>query len=143
MTIFQLKELAVTEACTVRRRMFAGTTTGMELLVDGVIHAIGVGGGLIAAIVLIVVACYFATAADVAAVSVYAAGLITMLALVRDVQSVSGVALEMDPAPLRSFRDLCADRRDLYAVHRADDDERHLGGADGRACGASPSSASC
>ena len=52
-----------------------------ELLADGVVHAIGVGLGLIAAAVLVVTACYFATAADIAAVSVYAAGLITMLAL--------------------------------------------------------------
>lgn len=52
-----------------------------ELLADGVVHAIGVGLGLIAAIILIVAACWFATAADVVAVSVYAAGLIAMLAL--------------------------------------------------------------
>jgi hemolysin III len=80
MTIFQLKERAV--------RGLHGAPANvrwnydrLELLVDGVIHAIGVGAGLIAATVLIVVACYFATAADVAAVSVYVAGLISMLAL--------------------------------------------------------------
>ncbi len=80
MTIFQLKEFA--------SRTLHGAPPGVrwnydrhELLADGVVHAIGVGLGLIAAIVLIVVACYFATAADIAAVSVYAAGLITMLAL--------------------------------------------------------------
>jgi hemolysin III len=78
MTIFQLKQLA--------SRTLHGAPSGVrwnydrhELLVDGVVHAIGVGLGLIAAIVLIVVACYFATAADIAAVSVYAAGLIGML----------------------------------------------------------------
>ncbi len=80
MTIFQLKELA--------SRTLHGAPPGVrwnydrhELLADGVVHAIGVGLGLIAAAVLVVVACYFATAADIAAVSVYAAGLITMLAL--------------------------------------------------------------
>lgn len=80
MTIFQLKELA--------SRTLHGAPPGVrwnydrhELLADGVVHAIGVGLGLIAAAVLIVAACYFATAADIAAVSVYAAGLITMLAL--------------------------------------------------------------
>jgi len=52
-----------------------------EILADGVVHAIGVGLGLIAAVVLIVAACYFATAADIAAVSVYATGLVAMLAL--------------------------------------------------------------
>lgn len=80
MTIFQLKELA---SLTLH-----GAPPGVrwnydrhELLADGVVHAIGVGLGLIAATVLVVVACYFATAADVVAVSVYAAGLIMMLGL--------------------------------------------------------------
>jgi hemolysin III len=80
MNIFQLKQLA--------SRTLHGAPPGVrwnydrhELLADGVVHAIGVGLGLIAAIVLVVVACYFATAADIAAVSVYAGGLITMLAL--------------------------------------------------------------
>jgi hemolysin III len=79
MTMFQLKELA--------SRTLHGAPPGVrwnydrhELLADGVVHAIGVGLGLIAAIVLVVVACYFATAADIAAVSVYAAGLTAMLA---------------------------------------------------------------
>jgi hemolysin III len=52
-----------------------------EILADGVVHAIGLAAGLIASIVLIVVACTFAAPADIAAVSVYAAGLIAMLAL--------------------------------------------------------------
>jgi hemolysin III len=80
MTIFQLKQLA--------SRTLHGAPPGVrwnydryEILVDGVVHAIGVGAGLIAAVALIVAACYFATPADVAAVSVYATGLITMLAL--------------------------------------------------------------
>jgi hemolysin III len=80
MTIFQLKQFA--------SRTLHGAPPGVrwnydrhELLADGVVHAIGVGLGMIAAIVLVVVACYFATAADIAAVSVYAVGLITMLAL--------------------------------------------------------------
>lgn len=80
MTTIQLKELA--------SRTLHGAPPGVrwnydrhELLADGVVHAIGVGLGLIAAAVLIVAACYFATAADIAAVSVYAAGLIAMLAL--------------------------------------------------------------
>jgi hemolysin III len=80
MKLFPLKQLA--------SRTLHGAPPGVrwnydrhELLADGVVHAIGVGLGLIAAIVLVVVACYFATAADIAAVSVYAAGLITMLAL--------------------------------------------------------------
>lgn len=78
MTIFQLKELA--------SRTLHGAPPGVrwnydraEILADGVVHAIGVGLGLIAAVILIVVAYYFAAPADVAAVSIYAAGLIAML----------------------------------------------------------------
>lgn len=78
MTIFQLKELA--------SRTLHGAPPGVrwnydraEVLADGVVHAIGVGAGLIAAIVLVAVACYFAGPADIAAVSIYAAGLIAML----------------------------------------------------------------
>jgi hemolysin III len=80
MTIFQLKQLA--------SRTLHGGPPGVrwnydrhELVADGVVHAIGVAFGVIAAIVLIVLACTFATVADVVAVSIYAAGLITMLAL--------------------------------------------------------------
>jgi hemolysin III len=80
MTIFQLKQFA--------SRTLHGAPHGVrwnydrhELLADGVVHAIGVGLGLIAAIVLVIAACIFGTAADIAAVSVYAAGLVTMLAL--------------------------------------------------------------
>ncbi|MDQ8732708.1 hemolysin III family protein [Bradyrhizobium sp. LHD-71] len=80
MTPFQLKEFA--------SRTLHGAPPGVrwnydrhELLADGIVHAIGVGLGLVAAIVLIVLACHFATVADIVAVSIYAAGLITMLAL--------------------------------------------------------------
>jgi hemolysin III len=80
MTIFRLKELAT--------RGLHGAPPNVrwnydrhEILADGVVHAIGLAAGLIASIVLIVVACTFAAPADIAAVSVYAAGLIAMLAL--------------------------------------------------------------
>jgi hemolysin III len=80
MTIFQLKQLA--------SRTLHGAPPGVrwnydrhELVADGVVHAIGVGCGVIAAIVLIVIACYFAKPADIAAVSIYAAGLTAMLSL--------------------------------------------------------------
>ena len=79
MTIFRLKELAA--------RGLHGAPPNVrwnydrhELLADGVVHAIGLAAGLIATIVLIVVACLLATPADIAAVSVYAGGLIMMLA---------------------------------------------------------------
>ncbi|ETR76794.1 DNA-binding protein [Afipia sp. P52-10] len=78
MTIFQLKELA--------SRTLHGAPPGVrwnydrtEILADGVVHAIGVGLGLIAAVVLVAVACYFAGPADIVAVSIYAVGLIAML----------------------------------------------------------------
>lgn len=80
MTIFQLKQTAA--------RGLHGAPPNVrwnydrhELLADGVVHAIGLAAGLVASIILIVVACTFATPADVVAVSVYAAGLIAMLAL--------------------------------------------------------------
>jgi hemolysin III len=80
MTIFQLKEFA--------SRTLHGAPPGVrwnydrhEIVADGVVHAIGVAFGLIAAIVLIVAASHFARPADIAAVSIYAAGLIAMLSL--------------------------------------------------------------
>jgi hemolysin III len=52
-----------------------------ELIADGVVHGIGVLGGLVAATVLIVLTAIYATPFDVAVVSVYVAGLLTMLVL--------------------------------------------------------------
>lgn len=79
MTIFRLKELAA--------RGLHGAPPNVrwsydrhEVLADGVVHAIGLAAGLVATVVLIVVACLLATPKDVVAVSVYAAGLIMMLA---------------------------------------------------------------
>ncbi len=52
-----------------------------ELWADGVVHAVGVGLGLIAAIVLIVLASHYAPGSQVVAVAVYAAGLLSMLGI--------------------------------------------------------------
>jgi hemolysin III len=52
-----------------------------ELIADGVVHGIGVCFGLIAATVLIVLTAVYATALDVAVVSVYVVGLLAMLVL--------------------------------------------------------------
>ena len=52
-----------------------------ELIADGVVHIVGVCFGLVAATVLIVLTAVYATALDVAAVSVYVAGLLAMLVL--------------------------------------------------------------
>jgi len=80
MTIFRLKELT--------SRSLHGAPEGMrwnydrvELLVDGVVHAVGVCCGSIAAIVLIVLASLYMPGFQVTAVVVYAAGLLLMLAI--------------------------------------------------------------
>jgi hemolysin III len=80
MTIFRFKQLA--------SQSLHGVPPGIrwnydrhEIIADGVVHAIGVLAGLIAATVLIVTACTFATAADIVVISIYAAGLLSMLAL--------------------------------------------------------------
>jgi hemolysin III len=80
MTIFTLKQLATHSA-----QAMAGAVRWnydrAELIADGIVHGIGVFGGLIAATVLIVLTAVYATALDVAVVSVYVAGLLAMLVL--------------------------------------------------------------
>jgi hemolysin III len=80
MTIFRLKQLASTSAHVV-----AGSVRWnydrAELIADGVVHALGIGFGLIAATALIVLAAVFASAFEIVSVSVYAAGLLAMLGL--------------------------------------------------------------
>jgi hemolysin III len=80
MTIFTLKQLATHSA-----QAMAGAVRWnydrAELIADGIVHGIGVFGGLIAATVLIVLTAIYATALDVAVVSVYVAGLLAMLVL--------------------------------------------------------------
>src|SRR3954463_14115107 len=80
MTIFTLKQLAsssVHAAAGAVRWNFDRS----ELIADGVVHIVGICFGLVAATALIVLASGYATAIDVAAVSVYVAGLLAMLAL--------------------------------------------------------------
>jgi hemolysin III len=78
MTTFRLKQLASASA-----HAAAGAVRWnydrAELIADGVVHCIGVFGGLIAATVLIVLAAVFASAYAIVTVSVYAAGLLAML----------------------------------------------------------------
>ena len=80
MTIFRLKQLASTSihaaAGTVRWNFDRS-----ELIADAVVHIIGVCFGLVAATALIVLTAVYASALDVAAVSVYVAGLLAMLVL--------------------------------------------------------------
>ncbi len=80
MTIFRLKQLASTSIQAAAGAMHWNYDRA-ELIADGVVHAVGVCFGLIAATVLIVLTAVYATALDVAAVSVYVAGLLAMLVM--------------------------------------------------------------
>ena len=80
MTIFQLKQLASTSihAATGAIRW---NYDRVEIIADGVVHAIGILCGLIAATVLVVLTAVYASALYVIAVSIYVAGLLSMLVL--------------------------------------------------------------
>jgi len=80
MTIFRLKQLASTSLHAAAGAMHWNYDRA-ELIADGIVHAIGVSFGLIAATVLIVLTAVYATALDIVAVSVYVAGLLAMLVL--------------------------------------------------------------
>lgn len=80
MTIFRLKQLASTSMHAAAGAM-QWNYDRTELIADGVVHVTGVCLGLVAAVVLIVLTSVYATAADVAVVSVYVAGLLAMLVL--------------------------------------------------------------
>ena len=80
MTIFQLKQLASTSihAATGAIRW---NYDRVELIADGIVHAIGILLGIIAATVLVVLTAVYASALDIVAVSIYVAGLLSMLVL--------------------------------------------------------------
>ncbi len=80
MTIFRLKQLASTSAHAAVGRM-RWNYDRVEIIADGVVHAVGVSFGLIAATVLIVLTAVYASAFEVAVVSVYVTGLLAMLVL--------------------------------------------------------------
>lgn len=80
MTVFRLKQLASTSVHA------AADAIGWhydraELIADGVVHAIGVLAGIIAATVLVVLTVVYAGTLDIVAVSIYVAGLLSMLVL--------------------------------------------------------------
>jgi hemolysin III len=79
MTIFRLKQFASTSVHAAGAMLW--NYDRAELIADGVVHGIGVFCGLVAVTVLIVLAAVYATGFEVAAVSVYAAGLLAMLVL--------------------------------------------------------------
>jgi len=80
MTIFQLKQLASTSihAATGAIRW---NYDRVELIADGVVHAVGILFGLIAATVLVVLTAVYASALYIVGVSIYVAGLLSMLVL--------------------------------------------------------------
>ena len=80
MTIFKLKQFASNSANAAMGAV-RWNYDRAELIADGVVHGIGVFGGLVAATVLIVLTAIYATPFEVAVVSVYVAGLLTMLVL--------------------------------------------------------------
>jgi hemolysin III len=80
MTVFRLKQLASTSAHAVAGAV-RWNYDRAELIADGIVHGIGVFGGLVAATVLIVLTAIYATAVEVAVVSVYVTGLLAMLVL--------------------------------------------------------------
>src|ERR1700719_3466890 len=80
MTIFRLKQLASNSVHAAAGAM-RWNYDRAELIADGVVHGIGVVGGVVAATVLIVLTAVYATGLEVAVVSVYVAGLLAMLVL--------------------------------------------------------------
>ena len=80
MTVFRLKQFASSSAHAAAGAI-GWNYDRAELIADGVVHGIGVFGGLIAATVLVVLAAIYATGSEIIGVSVYAAGLLAMLVL--------------------------------------------------------------
>jgi hemolysin III len=80
MTIFRLKQLAASSAHAAVGAV-RWNYDRAELIADGIVHGVGVFGGLVAATVLVVLTAVYAGAFEVFAVSVYVAGLLTMLVL--------------------------------------------------------------
>jgi hemolysin III len=80
MTIFRLKQLA-SSSIHAAAGAVGWNYDRSELIADAVVHITGVCFGLVAATALIVLAAVYASAIDVAAVSVYVAGLLAMLVM--------------------------------------------------------------
>ena len=78
MTVFRLKQIA-SDSAHAAMGAVRWNYDRAELIADGVVHGIGVLGGLVAATVLIVLTAIYATPFEVVVVSIYVAGLLTML----------------------------------------------------------------
>jgi hemolysin III len=80
MTIFQLKQLAST-SINAATGAIRWNYDKVELIADGVVHAVGILFGVIAATVLVVLTAVYAGALAIVAVSIYVTGLLSMLVL--------------------------------------------------------------
>jgi hemolysin III len=80
MTVFRLKQLASTSVHAAADAI-GWDYDRAELIADGIIHAVGLLLGIVAATVLVVLAVLYASAVDVVGVSIYVAGLLSMLVL--------------------------------------------------------------
>src|SRR6185437_6675547 len=78
MTIFQLKQLA-SSSIHAATDAIRWNYDRVEIIADGVVHAIGILCGLIAATVLVVLTAVYASTLYIVAVSIYVAGLLSML----------------------------------------------------------------
>ena len=80
MSVFRLKQLASTSVHAAAD-VIGWDYDRAELIADGIVHAIGVLLGIVAATVLVVLAAVYASAVDLVGVSIYVAGLLSMLVL--------------------------------------------------------------
>lgn len=80
MTIFKLKQLASTSVHAAAGAIGRNYDRA-ELVADGIVHAIGIILGLIAGTALVVLTAVYATWLEILAVSIYVAGLLSMLFL--------------------------------------------------------------
>ncbi|MGC2086438.1 MAG: hemolysin III family protein [Bradyrhizobium sp.] len=80
MTMFRLKQFA-SDSVHAAAGAVRWNYDKIELIADGIVHAVGVSAGLVAATVLVVLTAIYASALDIVVVSVYVAGLLSMLVL--------------------------------------------------------------
>jgi hemolysin III len=80
MTVFQLKQLASTSVHAATDAM-RWNYDRIEMIADGIVHVVGIAAGLVAATVLVVLTAIYASAVDIIVVSIYVAGLLSMLTL--------------------------------------------------------------
>ncbi|MGQ0685923.1 PAQR family membrane homeostasis protein TrhA [Bradyrhizobium sp.] len=80
MTVFRLKQLASNSLHAAAGAVHWNFDRA-EVIADGVVHIVGLCFGLVAASVLIVLACVYATALDIVVSAIYVAGLLAMLGL--------------------------------------------------------------